>query len=326
MSRVDVPVNHEILAHGKRGRLYPGQGTQEVGMGQALYQAYPEARRIFHRVEAATGIPISRICFDGPQEELFRTDRTQLGIFTTSLATEAVLISEDLIPQANRFAGHSLGEYSALVSAGSMDVETAAQVLKARSEGMQRACELNPGGMIATPTLDVETIDKLQEMGMEVALINTDDQIVFGGSNQSIEKAMLYLLSLPKKVKAIRLPTAGAFHTSLMSPAQEILGDALAKASIQAPKHTVVANTSGEILHTAQAVINELTDQVIKTVNWVKGVRTMDELGVEESVELNHKGTLSKMQKKLLEGGVATAIVIAGIGEVAYHWKKHHDQ
>lgn len=320
---VDGHVRKEIEPAGKHGRLYPGQGVQEVGMGKTLCAVSPAARAVYALVDRVTGMPITDISHNGPLDVLSRTDHAQLAIFAHSAAAEAALEENDNLPHAEKFAGHSLGLYNALVAAEAMSLETAARLLKVRSAGMQLACELNPSGLLATSTLDAEQRARMQYLGLELALVNTDDQEVYGGTLEALDLAIPILKGFRKPAK--KLPVAGAFHTSLMEPALEPLLRALDQAEIHNPRHLVLANTDSRPLLTAAQVRTELLQQVVTTVRWTDNVRKLVENGVEEATEMHHKGPLVATLAKVAGGVVGATLVIGVAGlEVARVWNRHH--
>jgi [acyl-carrier-protein] S-malonyltransferase len=274
-----------------RAFVFPGQGAQSVGMGKDLYEQFASARELYDRADDLLGFRLSRLCFEGPEDELQQTRNTQPAIAVTSLA---------LLEPPAFVAGHSLGEYAALVAAGSLSFDGAIRLLRARGELMQAAAEKNPGTMAAVLGLDITDCEELcREAGAEVCNVNAPGQIVIGGRRESVVRAMDYAKARGA-VKVIPLSVSGAFHSSLMRPAAEGMVHHVAVATIRDAGLPVVANCTATPVADALAIRHELVDQVAKPVQWSRTVDFLGEQGVETFIEFGPGRVLTAIIKRML--------------------------
>jgi [acyl-carrier-protein] S-malonyltransferase len=268
--------------------LFPGQGSQAVGMGKELAEKYAVARQTFEQADATLGLPLSRLCFEGPEDQLRRTEITQPAILTVSVATWRVLAEHAVKPAW--LAGHSLGEYSAHVAAGTLNFADAVRTVHHRGRYMQDAVPAGVGAMAAIVGMDVEMVrqvcgDSQQGQVCEPANINSPDQIVISGHKEAVERAVAQATGQGAK-KAVMLPVSAPFHCSLMRPAEERLGRDLNALQIQNPATPVMCNVDAAPVETADASRDALIRQVTGTVRWDECVRNLIAKGVETFVEV----------------------------------------
>ncbi len=282
--------------------VFPGQGSQAVGMGLDLYQNSPAARAVFEEVDQALGEPVSRIFFEGPEEELTKTVNTQPGILTVSIACLKAMeeaLGVDRMPSPALVAGHSLGEYTALVAAGAMTIAEGARLVRERGRLMQYASELQDGTMAAILSLDQAVLEEIcRETDTEISNINVADQIVISGTRAGVEKAM-ELASERGARRTVALPVGGAFHSRLMQPAQEGLTKAVEELQLQAPTVPVVANCTGKPITTVDEVKQELLTGLCSPVRWLEIVQHMSGAGVSSFYEIGPGRALAGMVRRI---------------------------
>lgn len=268
--------------------LFPGQGSQSVGMGQDLAEKYPEARRTFQEADDALGYKLSQVCFEGPEDQLRLTEITQPAILTVSIATLRVL--EARIPKPSYVAGHSLGEYSAHVASGTITFADAVRTVRQRGKYMQEAVPLGVGTMAAILGMDPDKVsavchDAAQGEVCQAANINSPEQIVISGNTAAVERATKLADERGAK-KAKLLPVSAPFHCSLMKPAQDQLQTDLDKLRMQKPVYPVACNVDAELVSDDLRARDTLVRQVTGSVKWDPCVRLLIAKGVETFIEV----------------------------------------
>ena len=288
--------------------IFPGQGSQKTGMGKDIAARTPAARRVFEAADAALGIDLTRLCFEGPDDELRLTANAQPAILATSIAILVAALEGAAIDRRPAFlAGHSLGEYTALVAAGSIGFEDALRLVRERGALMARAGVEHPGKMVALVGLDEDAAaDICDRSGAEACNYNAPTQIVLGGTPEAIEKAA----ALAKQMggRALPLNVSGAFHTSLMSSAREDFAAAVDKISIIRPRIPVISNVSAEPLTSAGSVRTDLKDQITRPVRWHQSITAMIASGVQTFVEVGPGRVLTAQLQRSDPGVRATAV------------------
>ncbi len=278
--------------------IFPGQGAQAVGMGKDLAESSSEARAWFDRASAVLGFDLAKVCFDGPAEELTRSDRAQPAIFVHSVvAYELYKARTGLRPAAA--AGLSSGEWAALYAAGVVSFEDAIRILRVRGEAMQAACEEEPGGMVSLIGLDEDIIAGLcREVGIQVANYNSPGQIVVSGKKAGTDRIPEMAKAAGAKM-AIPLPVAGAFHSELMASAENILAAFLEGIELKAPAFPVYSNVSGQAHADVAAIRRDMPRQITSSVRWADNVRAMAAAGVTRVVECGPGKVLTGLVKRI---------------------------
>jgi len=289
----------------KTAFLFPGQGAQAVGMGLDLYRGSDSGKEVFDMVDEALGRSLSKIMFEGPEDELRETRNAQPGIMAMSLACIEVMksnVPSEAIPIPYLMAGHSLGEYTALAAAGVLSVMDTAKLVQERSELMQHACDSNPGTMAAILGLDEMVLQEVaRESGVFISNINTQDQIVISGEKMSVARAMDMSDARGAK-KVIPLKVGGAFHSGLMEPAKAGLVDFIDGLKFNDPEVPIIANCTGTPLHTGEEIKGELISQISGCVQWKKSVDFMIKSGIDNFLEIGPGRALGGMVKKIDRG------------------------
>lgn len=289
--------------------VFPGQGSQQVGMGRALYDAYPYVRTLYEEADAVLAHPLSRLCFEGPEAELTRTQWTQPALLLTSMAAATVL-ERELSLRPTLTAGHSLGEYSALVTAGALRFSDAIRLVHLRGQFMQEAVPEGRGAMAAMVGLAgdaVQAICAQASTGDELcqpANENGAGQIVVSGHRPAVERAVVLAKAAGSKLVKI-LPVSAPFHSALMQPAADRLAHELASVPIAPLLCTVIANIDAEPYPQptdGEAVRRRLIQQVAGTVRWERCVQKLGTLGASAFIEVGHGRVLSGMIKRILPG------------------------
>ena len=298
-----------------RAFLFPGQGSQAVGMGAGLVEASRTARDVFEEVNEALGQNLFQLMCHGPDEELRLTENAQPAIMAHSLAVFRALIKDgrvDLAKAASFVAGHSLGEYSALCAAGSIDLPTTAGLLRLRGRSMQEAVPVGQGAMAALLGADLALAQKIADAAAQgevctVANDNDPTQVVISGHKGAIDRAIELARDMGAK-RAIALPVSAPFHCALMQPAAEAMADALSYVVISPPAVPLVANVTAEPTNDPDTIRNQLVEQVTGMVRWRESVANMSQAGVEEFVELGGK-VLGGMVKRIAPDAKVTSLV-----------------
>lgn len=289
--------------------LFPGQGSQAAGMGRALAEASPVAARLFAEADRILGWSLREIAWNGPEEELKRTDRTQPALYVTSMAAAAVLGERGIAPGI--CAGHSVGEYAALATAGVFDFETGLQLVALRGEAMHAASVKAPGGMAALLGLEVEVAEAVcaeaRRAGkglIAVANLNAPGQIVISGEAAALE----FATALAKErgaAKVMPLAVAGAWHCDLMKSAEERLAPAIRAANFSPPGVPVVANVTARPVASVEEIRELLIRQVCGTVRWNDSIRAIEADGGGRYIEAGSGGVLSGLMKRIAKGASA---------------------
>jgi [acyl-carrier-protein] S-malonyltransferase len=302
--------------------LFPGQGSQAVGMGKSLADAFPVAKAVFDEVDAALSQKLSALMWDGPLDELTLTANAQPALMAVSLAVIRVLEAEaglDLKRDAAFVAGHSLGEYSALAAAGTFSITDAARLLRIRGDAMQKAVPPGEGAMAALLGAELDlaraiAADSAQGQVCEVANDNGGGQVVLSGAKAAVERAIA--LAGERGVRrAMLLPVSAPFHCSLMQPAAEAMQAALAQVAMHAPVVPVMANVGAAPLTDPAAVRASLVAQVTGTVRWRECVEAMTAAGVTRFVEVGSGKVLAGLVKRIAAG--ATPLSVGTADDVA---------
>ncbi len=304
----------------KTALVFPGQGSQTVGMGKTLADAFPVAARVFEEVDAALGEKLSKLIFEGPEAELTLTANAQPALMATSMAAMRALEAEaglDLARDAAYVAGHSLGEYSALCAAGALTLANTAKLLRLRGMAMQQAVPAGEGAMAAILGLDFEKVSLIAHEAArdlyltgaicEVANDNGGGQVVISGTKAAVERAM-ELAKLAGAKRALPLAVSAPFHCSLMTPAADAMAGALAGTVILAPKIPLVANVTASAVSDPAAIRDNLLKQVTGTVRWRESVAYMAGQGVTRFVEVGAGKVLAGLVKRIAEGTSALSV------------------
>jgi [acyl-carrier-protein] S-malonyltransferase len=294
-----------------RAFIFPGQGSQSVGMGAALAGASAQARAVFEEVDEALGQHLSRLMAAGPAEELMLTENAQPAIMANALATLRAS-GIDLADKADFVAGHSLGEYSALCAAGTFDLATTARLLKLRGKAMQAAVPVGQGAMAALLGADLAIAQAIADEAAQgevctIANDNDPSQIVISGDRSAIERAIEIAREKGAK-RAILLPVSAPFHCALMQPAADAMAEALAGAAMEPPAVSLYANVTAGPVDSPDSIRELLVEQVTGRVRWRESVAAMAEAGVTHFVEYGGK-VLGPMVKRIAPDVQATSVV-----------------
>ncbi len=295
--------------------VFPGQGSQAVGMGKSLADAFPQARRVFDEVDAALGEKLSDVIWNGPADTLTLTENAQPALMAVSLAAMAVLETEagvDLKRDAAFVAGHSLGEYSALAAAGALSIADAARLLRIRGRAMQKAVPVGAGAMAAMIGIELgdvkAVVSEVANIGVcAAANDNGGGQVVISGAKAAVEQAVE--LAKARGVKrAMMLPVSAPFHCPLMQPAADAMAEALAKVPVKPPVVPLVANVRARPISEPSEIVRSLVEQVTGTVRWRESVLFMAQSGVTAFYEVGAGKVLTGLIKRIAETATASAI------------------
>jgi [acyl-carrier-protein] S-malonyltransferase len=295
--------------------VFPGQGSQAVGMGKALAETFPVAQRVFEEVDDALGQKLSAVMWAGPADTLTLTENTQPALVAVSLAAMRVLESEagvDLARDATFVAGHSVGEYSALAAAGSLTLADAVRLVRTRGQAMQRAVPVGMGAMAALLGVDFEQAAAIAAEAAQGELVqaandNGGGQVVVSGHKAAVERAVE--IAKAKGVRrAMLLPVSAPFHSALMQPAAEVMAEALSKVTIKAPVVPLVANVTAAPVAEPEQILRGLVEQVTGTVRWRESVAFMASSGVTNFYEVGSGKVLSGLVKRIADGANGVSI------------------
>jgi [acyl-carrier-protein] S-malonyltransferase len=300
-----------------RAFVFPGQGSQAVGMGKALAEAFPVACQTFEEVDDALKQKLSRLMFEGPETDLVLTENAQPALMAVSQAVLKVLETEGgwtLSAKARFVAGHSLGEYSALAAAGSLTLADAARLLKLRGQAMQKAVPVGLGAMAALLGLDLPQAQSIAEAAArETGLIcaaandNAPGQVVVSGHKEAVERAIALAAEQGAK-RSVMLPVSAPFHCPLMKPAADAMGEALEKTNLQVPTVPLIANVTAAPVSDPETIRKQLVDQVTGTVRWRESIETMKTEGVTRLFELGAGKVLAGLTKRIAREVEASSV------------------
>ena len=284
--------------------LFPGQGSQSVGMAKEFYDNFDYVKNLFDKADDVLNFSISRLIFEGPKELLDQTENTQPAIFLVSYSIFNVIKNETKldIENAKFFAGHSLGEYSALSCSGVINFEDTIKLLKIRGNAMQNAVPKNEGGMVAVLGEEIETIKGIIENNKNqyncfLANDNSNGQVVISGKTEDINKFIKELKKL--KIKNVKLPVSAPFHCPLMSPATTIMNKELSNTNFSSPNNMILSNVTAQPSNNPQNLRNLLIEQIEKPVRWRESVNNMINSGVSKFIEMGPGKVLSGLVKRI---------------------------
>jgi [acyl-carrier-protein] S-malonyltransferase len=282
--------------------VFPGQGSQEVGMGRELVETYPVARELFDQADNVLGFSLSQLCFEGPEEALNDTLNTQAAIFTTSIAALGAAgyeVTPDYV------AGHSLGEYSAYVAAGVLSFADGLRLVRERGRLMKKAGELNPGGMAAILKLSDDLVKTIcekvtaeQQGSLQIANYNSPGQVVISGHNAAVDRGIELALAAGAR-KVVKLPVSIASHSKLMSVIADEFRAEIDKTSLNLPEIPIIANITAQPLDSLEAIRAEMEGQLTSWVRWTDSVQWLIDQGVTEFVEIGPKNVLSALIRRV---------------------------
>ncbi|MEJ2739559.1 MAG: ACP S-malonyltransferase [Dehalococcoidia bacterium] len=304
--------------------VFPGQGAQSVGMGLDLQVHYASAREIYEEVDNTLGFSLSRLCFEGPEEELSQTINVQAAVLTTSMAClkAAQEVTDNGLPTPTFVAGHSLGEYTSLIVAGVLTLQDAVRLVRERGRLMHEAGQRKSGGMLAIIGLDLEIIEDIcLSVGTAVSNINSPGQIVVSGPQENLAKARR-LAQIKGARRVIPLKVSGAFHSPLMEPAIEGLRNAISGFDFKEASIPLISNVTAQPITSVQAIKEELTSQIVHCVKWQQSVETMIARGVTTFFEIGPGDVLTGLIKRISPGARTYNINnVRTITEIA-SWRK----
>ena len=295
--------------------IFPGQGSQTVGMGRGLADAFPAARLVFDEVDEALGEALTKVIWEGPAETLMLTENAQPGLMAVSLAAMRVLETEagvDLARDARFVAGHSLGEYSALAAAGALGIGDTARLLRIRGRAMQKAVPVGTGAMAALLGLDFEQAvtvagEAAEDQVCQAANDNGGGQVVVSGDKAAVERAVEIAKGKGAR-RAMMLPVSAPFHCSLMQPAADAMAAALAGVTVKSPVVPVVVNVLAKPIRDPADIVGALVAQVTGTVRWRDSISFMADAGVTRFCDVGAGKVLSGLVKRIAEGATGVSV------------------
>ncbi len=295
--------------------VFPGQGSQDVGMGKALAEAYPEARAVFDEVDAALGQQLSAVMWEGPKETLTLTENAQPALMAVSMAVMRVLEAKgfSIAKKVKLVAGHSLGEYSALAAAGAISLADTARLLKLRGQAMQKAVPVGQGAMAALLGVGMDVAAKVAEEAAQgdvcqVANDNEPTQVVLSGHKTAIDRVINEVGKKHGVRRAMPLPVSAPFHCALMQPAADAMAEALAKVEIRKPVVPVVCNVLAAPIDDPEEIRRRLVEQVTGSVRWRESVQYMAANGITDVYEIGAGKVLAGLVKRIAKDTSATSL------------------
>ena len=284
--------------------VFPGQGAQVIGMGQTLARAYPNSRNVFEEVDDALNFKLSKLVWEGEIEELTLTENAQPALMATSIATLRAMEEEGISSDTVKyFAGHSLGEYSALCAAGALDLADTARLLRLRGKSMQKAVPIGVGAMAAILGLNFELVEKIaqeasQKQVCQAANDNDPNQVVISGNLEAVERAIILAKEKGAK-RAIILPVSAPFHCELMQPASDVMAEAFSKISFKIPSSPIVANYTALPVVDPSEIKNLLIKQITGRVRWRETINYISQNGVDKVIEIGSGKALTGMIRRI---------------------------
>ena len=284
--------------------VFPGQGAQVIGMGQTLARAYPKSRIVFEEVDDALNFKLSKLIWDGEIEELTLTENAQPALMATSIATLRAMEEEGISSNSVKyFAGHSLGEYSALCAAGALDLADTARLLRLRGKSMQKAVPIGVGAMAAILGLDFELVEKIaneasQRQVCQAANDNDPNQVVISGNLEAVERAIILAKEKGAK-RALILPVSAPFHCKLMQPASDVMAEAFSRVSFKIPSSPIVANYTALPVVDPSEIQNLLIKQITGRVRWRETINFISRNGVDKVIEIGSGKALTGMIRRI---------------------------
>jgi [acyl-carrier-protein] S-malonyltransferase len=295
-----------VTLSGPIALLFPGQGVQKPGMGRKLYDRYPAARRVFERAEQVLDLPVRRLCFEGPAEELNRTEVLQPCVMTVCWAAYEIYRESYGLEQVMVMAGHSLGEFTALAAAGSISWETALLLVKERGRIMAEAVTDRPGGMIAIVGLDEAEVERIRAEASALGRLymanrNADNQFVLSGDLPAVQEAEVLALAAGAR-RALILTIPLPAHSPLMDSAGRAFTAVLDRLAFAMPAYPILANATGEVIASVDGLRQELTNHLLRPVDWARTMVQMRRMQVQTVVELGPGRVLASLAQKHIPG------------------------
>ena len=293
---ISIPTTNANTAY-----LFPGQGSQKVGMGLSFFEKSPSVKKLFNRIDEILDKPLSKIIFYGPEEELNKTENAQPSILAVSLAA-IINMQESLknsMPAPAYVAGHSLGEFTAIVATNSLDIDSCVNLVQERANLMQKACDENPGTMAAILGLPINEIKKIEtQFDIHISNINSQEQIVISGQEKEVENAILMAKNL-KARKSIMLKVNGAFHSPLMKSTIPGFKKFVKKLDFKNPNIPIIANITGKPIFDSDGIQKEIVSQICECVQWEDTMKFMIEDGITNFIEIGPGTALSSIAKRM---------------------------